>query len=259
MNILFMGDVAGEAGLQGLEKALPELRRTYNADLTLVNGENASGVGMTPAQADRIFYAGADVITLGNHAFDRREILDRIDRDERILRPANLPRLPGRGSGIFEAKHRNVGVLVLSGRFGMDYSPDNPFLTVDKELCELKKSCSTVLVDFHAESTSEKIAMRYALEGKASLLVGTHTHVQTADEQIRGGTGYITDLGMCGPENSVIGVDPAWALEQFRNGKAFSGKTWPEGDAVIAGVFCEIGDNDGKCVRIERILKNVKL
>ncbi|MBO5646954.1 MAG: YmdB family metallophosphoesterase, partial [Clostridia bacterium] len=186
------------------------------------------------------------------------EILDRIDRDERILRPANLPRLPGRGSGIFEARHRDVGVLVLSGRFGMDYSPDNPFIAVDKEIAELKKSCSTVLVDFHAESTSEKIAMRYALEGKVSLLVGTHTHVQTADEQIRGGTGYITDLGMCGPEDSVIGVDPAWALEQFRSGKAFTAKTWPEGDAVISGVFCEIG-NDGKCVRIERILKNVKL
>lgn len=259
MNILFMGDVAGESGLRGLEKTLPELRRTYGADLTLVNGENAAGVGMTPAQAERIFYAGADVITLGNHAFDRREILNVIDSDARILRPANLPRLPGRGSGIFEAKHRDVGVLVLSGRVGMDYSPDNPFITAEKEVAELQKSCRVILVDFHGEATSEKVAMKFALAGKVSLLVGTHTHVQTADEQICSGTGYITDLGMCGPEESVIGVDPAWALEQFRCGKAFAGKTWPEGDAVISGVFCEIGDHDGKCVRIARILKTVKL
>lgn len=258
MKVLFFGDVCGETGVCALERALPELRRLHGADLTLVNGENASGVGILPSQAERIFRAGADVITLGNHAFDRREILDVIDGDERILRPHNLPRLPGRGMGVFEACHRPVGVLVLQGRAHMDAGPDNPFLCAERAVAELKAQCRTVIVDFHADATSEKNAAFFALAGSVSLLVGTHTHVQTADERIMKGTGYITDLGMCGAEHSVVGVEPRWSLDYFRSGKALYPKTCPEGDALVCGLAAEIDAQSGACTRVERIYKRLQ-
>ena len=256
-RVLAVGDVVGEPGLKHLERHLRPLQKLKKIDFTVVNGENASGVGLTPDQAWRIYDAGADAVTLGNHTYGKQQIGDFLEDTPWILRPANYTgRAPGHGVQVFDMNGVRVRVVNLIGRCDLDWKANDPFTTMDR-LLDREKADFT-LVDFHAESTSEKIAMRYALEGKVSLLVGTHTHVQTADEQIRGGTGYITDLGMCGPEDSVIGVDPAWALEQFRSGKAFTAKTWPEGDAVISGIFCEIG-NDGKCVRIERILKNVKL
>ncbi len=253
MKLLFLGDAVGNAGLEALEAGLPPLRREFGADLTVVNGENACMSGMLPEHAERIFRAGADCITLGNHTFDRRELLDALQRDERILRPANLPGLPGRGVSLFEACHRPVAVLSLLGRVEMDHSPDNPFRTAEGVLDGLAGKTKTILVDMHAEATSEKEALLYALAGRVSLIAGTHTHVQTADEQILDGTGYITDVGMCGALRSVVGVDPKWSVEFFRNGRVFYPKSPPGGDRVLCGVACEIDPVSGACTAIERV------
>ena len=216
LRVLAVGDVVGEGGLQCLEQHLRSLKKLYRIDFCVVNGENASGTGLTPKQADRMLDAGADILTLGNHSFDRREICAYLDDCPYILRPANLlPSLPGRGFGTFETKIGPVGIVNLLGRCSLDFRPDNPFRVIDKVLKELDGL--PVLLDFHAEATSEKLAMAYYLDGKISAQWGTHTHVQTADEQILPkGTGYLTDLGMTGPVHSVIGVKPEQSIANFR-------------------------------------------
>ena len=215
-KVLAVGDVVGEPGLDRIRRSLRYLKRKTGADFVIVNGENASGVGITPQQAEDILDAGADVITLGNHSFNRREITSYLDDCPQILRPANYaPQTPGRGWSIFDTKAGSVAVIDLIGRCGMDFSPDNPFLLVDKILKDIKSKI--ILVEIHAEATSEKLAMGYMLDGRVSAVWGTHTHVPTADAAILpNGTGYVTDLGMTGPKNSILGVKPQQSTAKFR-------------------------------------------
>ena len=207
-RVLAVGDVCGTAGLQFLEQVLRPLRRQNRIDFCVVNGENASGVGITPRQAQAILDAGADVVTLGNHSYNRREIADFLEDSPYILRPANdSPLYPGRGLGVYDSKAGPVTVLNLIGRCSMAFGPDNPFLLAERLLKDVQTKLT--LVDFHAEATSEKLALGWHLDGRVSALWGTHTHVPTADDQILpGGTGYVTDLGMTGPIRSVRARGP---------------------------------------------------
>ena len=228
LRVLAVGDVVGDGGLQCLEQHLRSLKKLYRIDFCVVNGENASGTGLTPKQADRMLDAGADVLTLGNHSFDRREICAYLDDCPYILRPANL-----------------------LGRCNLDFRPDNPFRVIDKVLKELDGL--PVLLDFHAEATSEKLAMAYYLDGKISAQWGTHTHVQTADEQILPkGTGYLTDLGMTGPVHSVIGVKPEQSIANFRGELTSRYETAP-GPCMLAGAVFTIDAKTGRCTAAERV------
>ena len=252
MNILAVGDVVAPQGLRYLQKKLPQLRKHYGADFTVVNGENASNVGLTPQQAEDMLDAGADVITLGNHAFRQRSILNYLDDIPYILRPANYaPQNPGRGWGIFDSSFGPIAVVNLIGRVNMDYGPDNPFLAVDKILPQLSEA-KVILVDFHAEATSEKLAMGYMLDGKVSAVWGTHTHVPTADQQILPqGTGYITDLGMTGPSQSVIGIRPELSIEKFRGG-LYSRYQAADGPCCLSGAVFTVDPDTGCCTAVER-------
>ncbi len=253
MNILAVGDVVAPQGLRYLQKKLPQLRKQYAADFTVVNGENASNVGLTPQQAEDMLDAGADVITLGNHAFRQRSILDYLDDVPYILRPANYAsQNPGRGWGVFDSKFGPIAVVNLIGRVNMDYGPDNPFLLMDKILPQLSEA-KIILVDFHAEASSEKLAMGYMLDGKVSAVWGTHTHVPTADQQILPqGTGYITDLGMTGPSQSVIGIRPELSIEKFRGG-LYSRYQAADGPCCLSGAVFTVDPATGKCTAVERL------
>ena len=252
LRVLAVGDVVGDGGLQCLEKHLRSLKKLYRADFCVVNGENASGTGLTPRQADWMLDAGADVITLGNHSFDRREICTYLDDCPYILRPGNLrPSLPGRGWGVFETKIGPVGVMNLLGRCNLDFRPDNPFLIADKILQELGEV--PVFLDFHAEATSEKLALAYQLDGKIAAQWGTHTHVQTADEQILpNGTGYLTDLGMTGPVRSVIGVRPEQSIANFR-GELTSRYEVAPGPCMLTGAVFTYDAAAKRCTGAERV------
>ena len=252
MQILAIGDVVGKIGLRYLEKTLPALRK--NADFVIVNGENASDVGITPDQAETIFNVGADVITLGNHSFRKREILPYLDECPYILRPANYaPQTPGRGYGLFDSRFGPVAVINLIGRCNMDYGPDNPFLMIDGIL-EACSETKLIFLDFHAEATSEKLAMGFMLDGRVSAVWGTHTHVPTADARVLpGGTGYITDLGMTGPVNSVIGIRPELSIQKFRGG-VYTYYRAAEGPCRLCGVRFSIDPETGLCSGAEQIL-----
>ena len=252
LRILAVGDVVGAPGLTFLTERLRAFQEQEHIDFTVVNGENASGTGLTPKQADQMLDAGADILTLGNHSFDRREVCAYLDDCPYILRPANLqPSLPGRGFGVFETKIGQGGVVNLLGRCNLDFRPDNPFRVIDKVLKELDGL--PVLLDFHAEATSEKLAMAYYLDGKISAQWGTHTHVQTADEQILPkGTGYLTDLGMTGPVHSVIGVKPEQSIANFRGELTSRYETAP-GPCMLAGAVFTIDAKTGRCTAAERV------
>lgn len=253
LRVLAVGDVVGQSGLAFLQKKLRGLKKLYNADFCIVNGENASGIGLTPRQADEMFDAGADVITLGNHTFGRREIADYLEENHYILRPGNYqPSLPGRGWGVFETHAGPVMVANLIGRCAMDFTPDNPFRVIDRIVKEA--GGMPLFLDFHAEATSEKLAMGYYLDGKASAVFGTHTHVQTADEQILpGGTGYLTDLGMVGPVHSVIGVRPEQSIAKFR-GELTSRYEVAPGPCMLGAALFTIDCSSRRCTKTERIL-----
>ena len=252
LRVMAVGDVVGTPGLCCLEKHLRGLKKLHGIDFCVINGENASGVGLTPQQAERIFSAGADVITLGNHTWNRREICPYLDECGYILRPANFqPSLPGRGWGVFETSAGPVAVVNLIGRCNMNFSPDNPFLVADKILKEI--GSVPVLVDFHAEATSEKLAMGYYLDGRAAAVWGTHTHVQTADETVLPkGTGYISDLGMTGPVHSVLGVKPEQSIALFR-GELTSRFEWVTGACSLNGAVFTIDMEHGRCTKAERV------
>lgn len=252
VNILAVGDVVGAQGLRYLKKNLRRIRREYDAVFTVVNGENASNVGLTPDQAEDMFDAGADVITLGNHAFRQNSIHDYLDDTPYILRPANYaPQTPGRGYGVFDSPVGDIAVVNLIGRVNMDCGPDNPFLLVDKILPKL--DTKIILVDFHAEATSEKLAMGYMLDGKITALWGTHTHVPTADAQVLPeGTGYITDLGMTGPKHSVIGIQPSLSIEKFRGG-LYNRYKPAEGPCVLSGAVFTVDTDTGRCREVRQI------
>lgn len=250
-KVLAVGDVVGEPGLERISRSLRYLRRQTGADFVIVNGENASGVGITPSQAEEIFDAGADVITLGNHSFNRREIVTYLEDNGRILRPANYaPQTPGRGWGIFDSKCGPVAVVDLIGRCGMDFGPDNPFLLVDKILKEV--DTKLIFVEIHAEATSEKLAMGHMLDGRVSAVWGTHTHVPTADASVLPkGTGYVTDLGMTGPKNSILGVRPQQSIAKFR-GDMTSRYLWADGPTKLEAVLFTIDSATGACRSAER-------
>ena len=215
VNVLAVGDIVSKNGLDCLTRRLPSLIKMKGIGFTVVNGENAAMLGITPAMAEEIFDAGADVITLGNHTWGKREIIPYLDESPNMIRPLNLaPQVPGQGYALFERDFGTVLVLNPIGRCGMDFGPDNPFLAVDK-LLETQKA-DIILVDFHAEATSEKLAMGYYLDGRVSAVWGTHTHVQTSDGQVLPkGTGYVTDIGMTGPARSVLGVKPEQSISMF--------------------------------------------
>jgi len=252
LKVLAVGDVVGNPGMDRIRRSLRHLKQKYQADFVIVNGENASVVGLTPEQAEDILDAGADVITMGNHTFGKRELVPYLDDSPRIIRPANYaPQAPGRGYGIFETKYGNIAVIQLIGRCNMDYGPDNPFLMIDKILKET--DAKITLVEFHAEATSEKLAMGYMLDGRVSALWGTHTHVPTADTQVLpGGTGYVTDLGMTGPMHSVLGIRPELSIAKFR-GDLTSRYQWANGPTKMEAVLFTIDAGTGLCRNAERV------
>ena len=252
LKVLTVGDVVGNPGMERIRRSLRYLKRKTGADFVIVNGENASVVGMTPQQGEDILDAGADVITMGNHTFGKREIVPYLEDNPRILRPANYaPQAPGRGWGIFDTRFGPVAVVDLIGRCNMDYGPDNPFLMIEKILKELPTKL--ILVEIHAEATSEKLAMGYLLDGRVSAVWGTHTHVPTADTRILPkGTGYVTDLGMTGPRDSVLGIRPELSIAKFR-GDLTSRYQWAEGPTKLEAVLFTIDPATGLCKLAERV------
>ena len=252
LKVLAVGDVVGGPGMARIGRSLRQLKRQLGADFVVVNGENAAVVGMTPQQAEDIFDAGADVITMGNHTFAKKEIANYMDDNRRVLRPANYaPQAPGQGWGIFDCAKGKIAVIDLQGRCNMDYGPDNPFLAVEKILREIHTK--VILVELHAEATSEKLAMGYMLDGRISALWGTHTHVPTADTQILPkGTGYVTDLGMTGPKHSVLGIQPHLSIAKFR-GDLTERYRWAEGDTKLEAVLFTIDTESGVCKNVERV------
>ena len=260
MKILFLGDVVGRAGRSAVAEALPRLRQEWRLDFVVVNGENASGgMGLTGDHARAILQAGADCITLGDHAFDQKDMLQFIEKEPRILRPLNFAKgAPGRGYRLFNAPGgRKVLVTQALGQVFMKRAYDDPFGAVEGVLKAHPRGglAQAVIVDMHCEATSEKMAMGHFCNGRASLVVGTHTHVPTADAQILSeGTGYLTDAGMCGDYNSVIGMDKAEPMRRFLTGMPKSRFTPAEGPATLSGVFVETDDRTGaaKSIRMVR-------
>lgn len=252
LRVLCVGDVVGDPGLDRISRSLRYWKRKTQADFVIVNGENASMVGITPRQAEEILDAGADVITLGNHTWGKRELVPYLDDQSRILRPANFaPQVPGRGWGIFDSKAGAVAVIDLIGRCGMDFGPENPFLLVEKILKEVE--ARIILVEMHAEATSEKLAMGYLLDGRVSAVYGTHTHVPTADAQVLPkGTGYVTDLGMTGPTRSILGIRPEQSIAKFR-GDLTSRYQWAGGPTKMEAVLFTIDGATGRCHKAERV------
>ena len=251
-KVLAVGDVVGNPGLERVRRHLRQLKRKTGADFVVVNGENAAVVGITPNQAEDILDAGADCITMGNHTWGKREIVDYMEDCPQIIRPANYaPQVPGRGWQEFDTKAGTVAVIDLIGRCNMDYGPENPFLLVEKILKQTK--AKIILVEIHAEATSEKLAMGWMLDGRVSAVWGTHTHVPTADAQILPkGTGYVTDLGMTGPKNSILGIRPELSIQKFR-GDLTDRYKWADGPTKMEAVLFTIDSATGKCKAAERV------
>lgn len=255
MRLLFIGDVVGGPGRRTLAALLPELRERHSADFAVVNGENAAGgVGITERTARELFEAGADALTLGNHAYRHAEVYDYLDREERIVRPANYPKgSPGRGLTVIENGGMALGVVNLCGTLFLE-AARSPFPEADAALAELRGRATHVLVDMHAEATSEKVAMGWHLDGRVTACLGTHTHIATADARVLpGGTAYCTDVGMTGARDGVIGVKKELALEKFLRMTAVKFDTARE-DPWLNGVLVE-ADADGRATRIEQILE----
>jgi 2',3'-cyclic-nucleotide 2'-phosphodiesterase len=254
VKLLFVGDVVGGVGRRTLAALLPELRERHRPDFVVVNGENAAGgVGITRKTATEMLNLGVDAITLGNHAYRHREVYDYLDQESRLVRPANYPKgSPGRGHTVVEAGGVRLGVVNLSGQVFLQ-AVRSPFAEVDALLAELRDSADVVLVDMHAEATSEKVAMGWHVDGRALACVGTHTHVPTADARVLpGGTAYVTDVGMTGPRGGVIGVKREQALERFLTLTQVRFETSNE-DPWLNAVLVE-GDAGGRAVAIEQLL-----
>lgn len=252
MNILFIGDIVGSAGCEYLREVLPQYKRQRNIDIVIANGENsAEGNGMLPYSVKHILDSGADIITSGNHALRRREIFDTLDSDVPIIRPANLhPSAPGNGYYVLDKMMYKVCVINLQGTVYMD-SYQNPFERVDQIL--KKVDTKNIIVDFHAEATAEKIALGRYLDGKVSAVIGTHTHVQTNDAKIfQNGTGYISDAGMCGGEDSVLGVKAELSIQKFRTNLPVRFEN-DKNNIAVNGVFLKINEKTGKTLEIETI------
>lgn len=261
VRILFVGDIMGSPGRRAASRLLEGLRSRLNCQFVIVNGENAAGgLGITRPTASALFTAGADVITLGNHTFAKRDVAPYFDEEPKILRPANYPPgVQGRGWGIFETDGgQKVAVVSLMGRTFME-PVDCPFRAADAALAEIGDRTKVIVVDMHAEATSEKIAMGWRLDGRVSAVLGTHTHVQTSDERVLpDGTAYMTDVGMTGVRDSVLGLDRSAAIERFL--KQVPGKfTLAEGSACLHGAVVEIDADTGHAVSIERVEQSEEL
>lgn len=257
MRVLTIGDIVSQQGCDYLRKMLPSLKKEYNADIVIANGENSAvGNGITPQSAKFIFDSGVDVITLGNHSLRRPEILTYLDENEFIIRPANYhSSASGKGVCFVDKGYCLVAVINLQGIIYLE-NHSNPFEIIDREI-EYAKSegARIIIVDFHAEASSEKRGMGFYVDGRVSALVGSHTHVQTSDEQILpNGTGYITDLGMTGPYYSVLGVEPEIAIQKMKTNLPVRFSN-PDGPCTLEGCFIEIDNKTGKTIQIERFRK----
>ena len=258
MNILLCGDVVGRSGREAVKTHLPQVKRDLAIDLAIVNAENAAaGFGLTERLAGELYDAGADILTTGNHAWDQRELIAYIARDKRLLRPANFPEgTPGAGWCLHPLDaERSVLVVNLMGRLFMD-ALDDPFARLEAVLAQhpLGRGASAIIVDFHAEATSEKMAFAHFADGRVSAVVGTHTHVPTADAQILpGGTGYLSDAGMCGDYDSVIGMQKAASVRRFVTKMPGEKAKVAEGEATLCGVFVRVDDASGLARRIEPV------
>jgi metallophosphoesterase (TIGR00282 family) len=258
LNILLLGDVVGRAGRDAMKAHLPGLKRDLAIDVAIVNGENAAhGFGITERLAGELYDSGADLLTTGNHVWDQRELIQQIDRDPRILRPANFPMgTPGNGSYVFDIDaQRSVLVINLMGRLFMD-ALDDPFACLESllRLYRMGREVTAIIVDFHGEATSEKMAFGHFADGRVSAVVGTHTHVPTADHQIlTGGTGYVSDLGMCGDYDSVIGLQKEPSVRRFVTKMPGEKPKPAEGEPTLSGVFLVIDDGTGLTRRIEPV------
>lgn len=254
MKVLAVGDIVGESGVRKLKEVLPKIKKQEEIDFVITNGENAAGgMGLTERNFKDIIEAGTDVITMGNHTWGKKDIFKFIDNPQ-LLRPANYPKgVVGKGLGIYECKNKKIAVMNFMGRVDINILTENPFILAKEMVEELQGKVDMIFIDFHAEATAEKIAMGRFLDGKITALFGTHTHVQTADEQILpNGTAYITDLGMTGPKNSVIGMDVQVSFKRFET-------TLPEkyrlaeGECMLNAVKFEVDENTNKVTEIKRI------
>jgi metallophosphoesterase (TIGR00282 family) len=256
MRLMFLGDVMGKAGRKAVAERLPGLRADWGLDFVVVNGENATGgMGLSAEHAKALLAAGADVVTLGDHAFDQKDIVPFLEEEPRVLRPVNYSKLaPGHGARVYAAPGgRKVLVAQVLGRVFMKQPFDDPFSAIEPVLKahRLGVAVQAAVVDIHAEATSEKMGMGHWCDGQASLVVGTHTHVPTGDAQIlKGGTGYLTDAGMCGDYDSVIGMEKLEPMRRFVTGMAKARFEPAGGEATLSGVFVETDDRTGLAVRV---------
>jgi metallophosphoesterase (TIGR00282 family) len=255
MRVLFVGDIVGKTGRMAVKTLLPKLMDKYKIDLVIANGENiAGGFGLTEPLVSELFRTGVDIVTTGNHVWDKKDFVHYIVKDNRVLRPLNYPPgVPGQGSIVYTLRNgRKAAVLNAMGRVFMN-SLDCPFRTTKAEIERVSKETKVIIIDFHAEATSEKVAFGYFMDGRASAVIGTHTHVQTADEKIlANGTAYITDVGMTGPANSVIGIEVNQIIQRFLTSMPARFETAP-GEGIFSGVVIEIDGETGKSTAIQRL------
>ncbi len=260
MIALVIGDVVGRPGRRAVSECLPALVAEFSVDIVIANGENAAGgAGITKETAQPLFEAGVDVITTGNHVWSHRDSYPYLDEEPRVLRPANFPEgAPGRGSNVFESGAGiKIGVINLQGRTFMQ-PIDDPFRVGLSHVIEIGDKCDVVVVDLHAEATSEKMAFAYYVDGRAACVYGTHTHVQTADERVLpGGTAYITDIGMTGPSESIIGMQPEAIIRRFTTGLP-SKFDVAKGPVMLCGVVLDVDESSGKARAITRIRRDVR-
>ena len=254
MRILAVGDIVGESGVRKLKEELPRIKREENIDFVITNGENsAGGMWINERNFNDMLSAGTNVVTMGNHTWGKKDIFKFIDHPQ-LLRPANYPKgVVGKGLGIYECNGKKIAVMNFMGRVDINILTENPFIMARDMVEEIKEQVDIIIIDFHAEATAEKIAMARYLDGKITAIFGTHTHVQTADEQILpNGTGYITDIGMTGPKNSVIGMDAQASIKRFETTLPEKYKL-AEGECILNAVIFNIDDTTSKVTDIKRI------
>lgn len=261
MNIMMIGDICGRPGRQAAAHFIPILKQKYDLNFIIANGENsAGGVGITGKVLTELFAMGIHMITTGNHVWDKKEIFDFIDHTDQLLRPANYPPgTPGKGYSITEVNNQRIGVINLCGRTFMP-PVDCPFRTVDQILSEIKDHCDIIMIDFHAEATSEKLALGWYLDGKVACIAGTHTHIQTADERILpAGTAYISDLGMVGPWNSILGVEKEPVIRKFLTGLPTRFNVATDEDSIFCAVIIKFDLHSHQANEILRIQEHYKI
>lgn len=258
MNLLCIGDVCGEIGIQAVERGLRGLRRDLEADVCIVNGENADVLGLRPEQAWRLYDAGADVVTLGNHIFNRMQILSELKDSPFLIRPYNLgPHIPGPGYRVLNVMGTSLCVVSLLGRLNCEWNADSPFTALEGILREVGSGADYFAIDIHAEATSEKAALAYAFDGRAAAVFGTHTHVQTADERVLpGGTGFITDLGMTGAVHSILGIRVEQSVARFLGHPPQPYRAPEQGLAKLEGALFRL--KEGRCASVERVAVEVQ-